>query len=123
MIKEILLVGLGGAAGSILRYLGTILTNKWIHTHYPLGTPAVNLIGCFLIGMLLGMAEHQQTLSANGRLLLATGFCGGFTTFSTFSAESLALFENGNIAAAGLYITLSVSTGLLAVWFGVSLLR
>jgi CrcB protein len=123
MIKEILLVGLGGGVGSILRYLGTVYSNKLFHTFFPVGTFFVNILGCFLIGLLIGLIEHQQVLSVNHRLLLVTGFCGGFTTFSAFSAESLALFESGNIIGGGLYITVSVSVGLLAVWLGVLLLK
>ncbi|MDR2680074.1 MAG: fluoride efflux transporter CrcB, partial [Tannerella sp.] len=96
MIKEMLLVGLGGGAGSILRYLSSVCSGKIFHVNFPAGTFFVNILGCFIIGLLIGLIEHRQMLNVNYRLLFMTGFCGGFTTFSAFSAESLKLFESGN---------------------------
>jgi CrcB protein len=123
MIKEILLVGLGGGIGSILRYVSTVCSDKLFHTAFPVGTFLVNLLGCFLMGLLIGLAEHRQVLEVHHRLLFVTGFCGGFTTFSAFSAESLAMFESGNIIGGGVYVAASVLTGLFAVWLGVLLLK
>jgi CrcB protein len=123
MIKEIFLVGLGGGIGSILRYLGTVCSHKLFHTVFPVGTFLVNMLGCFLMGLLIGLAEHRQVLELNHRLLFVTGFCGGFTTFSAFSTESLAMFEDGNMIWGGIYVTVSVLTGLFAVWLGVLLLK
>ncbi|MDR1116004.1 MAG: fluoride efflux transporter CrcB [Tannerella sp.] len=123
MIKEILLVGLGGGVGSILRYLGSVYSCKIFHTGFPAGTFLVNILGCFIIGLLIGLAEHQHTLNDNHRLLFITGFCGGFTTFSAFSSESLKLFETGNLLLGVFYIAISVLTGISAVWLGIWLVK
>jgi CrcB protein len=123
MIKEILLVALGGSLGSILRYLGAVYTSKLIPAGFPAGTFIVNLLGCFLIGVLIGLSEHRHLLSENHRLLLVTGFCGGFTTFSAFSAESLQLFESGHPLVGILYLAASVLAGIAAVWTGCWLLK
>lgn len=118
MIKEILFVGIGGGVGSILRYVSTMCMTKLFHVTFPIGTFLVNIIGCFIVGLLIGLTEHQQILSLNYRLLLITGFCGGFTTFSAFSAESLQMFESGNVLQGIFYMTGSILIGLLAVWLG-----
>ena len=117
------MAGLGGGVGSILRYFSTVYSNKLFHTAFPVGTFFVNMVGCFLIGLLIGLIEHQQVLNVNHRFLFVTGFCGGFTTFSAFSAESLAMIESGNILSGVLYITASILFGLFAVWLGIILLK
>lgn len=118
MIKQILLVGLGGGLGSILRYLISILTVKYYANSFPLATFTVNIIGCFLIGLLIGLLGQNIQANQNLKLLFITGFCGGYTTFSTFASENITLMQNNNYGTAILYIGLSVITGLLAVWFG-----
>ena len=111
MIKNILLVGLGGGGGSILRYL----CQKWIYQVYPhpfpWGTFAVNIAGCFLIGVLFAMAEKTSVLTPEWRLLLTTGFCGGFTTFSTFAYENMTLLRTGDIVYFLLYTLFSIIRG------------
>lgn len=84
--------------------------------HFPLGTFAVNLVGCLLIGLFYGLSEH--TLSPNARLFLTVGFCGGLTTFSTFANENLQLFRDGNVLMFALYAAGSVFFGILAVHLG-----
>src|SRR6478672_9090972 len=95
MVNNLLLVGLGGGAGSIMRYL----CQRWINASYlhsfPLATFLVNASGCLLIGMLYALAEKSQVMSPEVRLLLVTGFCGGFTTFSTFAFENMTLLRSG----------------------------
>lgn len=119
MIKNILLVALGGAAGSACRYLVGRVVNI---TDFPIATLAVNLLGCMLIGFLVGIID-RNFLSPEFKLLLISGFCGGFTTFSTFANESLAMIKAGDLLLSGLYIGISVILGILAVWLGLQLAK
>ncbi len=116
MIRNVLLVALGGAIGSVCRYmLSGLNTVSW-----PWDTFAVNLIGSLLIGLLVGMVSKGY-ISPEMKLLLVTGFCGGFTTFSTFSSESFSMMKTGDILLMALYVGLSVSIGIIAVWFGMNI--
>jgi CrcB protein len=117
MMKEVLLVGLGGAVGSILRFVVQRIINT---TNFPYGTLAVNIAGCLLIGMLAGYAI-KNIMTESHRLLLMTGFCGGFTTFSALTLESLTLLQNNRWTAFGLYIFFSLTLGLLATFAGYKL--
>jgi CrcB protein len=123
MIKNILLVAMGGGLGSVLRYL----CQKWIYDLYPhpfpLGTLIVNVSGCLLIGILAGISERGHLLDSDRRLFMITGICGGFTTFSTFCYENLALLRNGQVAYFSLYTAFSVVLGLLAVFAGAAFVR
>ena len=111
---NILAVGLGGALGAIFRYLlGQIIPK--LGSGFPIATFAVNLIGCFAIGLVVGLAGKHSNIDPRVILFLQTGICGGFTTFSTFSLESLTLIEEGKIAIGILYIVLSVLFGLFAL--------
>lgn len=121
MLKSILLIGLGGAIGSIFRYLTTLLIGKYWTNHLPLATLITNVVGCLLIGIFIGLLDRQQAPNNELKWLLVTGFCGGFTTFSTFSLENINLLQNGNVGTAFLYIGLSVILGLAAVWLGLFL--
>ena len=115
MIRNLLLVALGGAGGSVLRYL---FSN--INTSFPWGTFAVNVLGSFLIGLLVGLMS-KGVLSPEMKLLLVTGFCGGFTTFSTFANESFSMMKAGDVLLTALYVGASVIIGILAVWGGMTL--
>jgi CrcB protein len=122
-MNNLLPIAIGGALGSISRYG----CQRWIyqvHPHpFPFGTFAVNVLGCLLIGLFFGLSEKGNLMSPEWRLFLTTGFCGGFTTFSTFSFETLSLLKGGEIVYALSYIVLSVILGLVAVWMGIFLIK
>jgi CrcB protein len=121
MLKTILLIGSGGFIGSVARfYLSKI--NLYIQFFsIPVGTLLVNVLGCFIIGFLTGIAEQRTILTAEWRLFLMVGFCGGFTTFSTFANENLMLMHNGLFPSILLYTGLSILLGFLAVYLGFNL--
>lgn len=111
MFSKLVLVGLGGAAGCMLRYL----CQKGLNAGFPAGTLLVNLTGCLLIGLLWGvLSKGPET----GRLLLMTGFCGGFTTFSAFTQETVQMLLGSQWLKAAVYTGLSVVAGLLATLIG-----
>lgn len=116
MFKNILLVALGGALGSVCRYL---ISRLW-SGGFPWGTLTVNVLGSLFIGLLVGLAG-KGTLSPEMKLLLVTGFCGGFTTFSTFANESLGMMRAGDALVAALYVGGSVFLGIMAVWLGMNM--
>jgi CrcB protein len=123
MIKNILLVGLGGGIGSIARYC----CQKWfaenISSPFPWGTLAVNLIGCFLIGIIFAAAERSDLLTPATRLFLIAGICGGFTTFSAFAFENMQLFRSGDILYLLLYSAGSLVLGVAAVFAGIAVIK
>jgi CrcB protein len=103
----LVLIFLAGGAGSVLRYgLGRLIQGQ-SHSGFPFGTLAVNFLGCLAIGMLTRFFTHAQSDNAL-RAMLVVGFCGGFTTFSTFSLETMALFEGGELQLAALYVGASL---------------
>lgn len=121
---NLLLVGAGGFVGSIARYLTVISVDRKINGVFPAGTFTVNVVGSFLIGLLLAWITHKTESNAlQWRLFLGTGFCGGFTTFSAFAAENFHLIEKNFHGTAFLYISVSVIAGLIAVWAGFSFAR
>ncbi len=123
MYRTLLYIALGGSIGSILRYLSSVLLQKYCITVFPLATFLVNVIGCLLIGLVMGLLEKNQLNNNNIKWFLVTGFCGGFTTFSAFSFENITLLQNGNFGWAFLYIISSVVIGMGAVWLGLTLLK
>ncbi|WP_298223398.1 fluoride efflux transporter CrcB [Flavobacterium sp.] len=123
MFKTLILVGLGGALGSILRYLTTALIQKNYPMVFPWATLVINVIGCLLIGIIMGTLEKNQITDSSMKWLLVTGFCGGYTTFSAFGLENISLLQNGHSGLAFLYIAASVVVGLLAVWLGLLLVK
>lgn len=118
MIRNILLVASGGALGSVLRYL----ISRWIQLSqsgpFPLGTLAVNITGSLLIGILFGFLTKTETGSEDLRLLMMTGFCGGFTTFSALTLESLHLIKDQKTGLFFLYISVSLLLGIAATYAG-----
>ena len=122
MIKNILLVALGGAVGSVARYLLSRAVDGTAMAAFPLGTMAANVLGCLAIGVVVGLASGAGApVSQEMKLLLTTGFCGGFTTFSTFMNESVTLIKGGDILTCALYIGASVALGLIAAAGGLQL--
>jgi len=118
MIKQLILVGLGGGIGSIFRYSVSRIINKDIPGIFPLGTFVINMTGCLIIGVLMGLSLRYEWFDKDYRLLLITGFCGGYTTFSAFSLENMKLFENGNYLTLALYVSASIIVGMISVWLG-----
>lgn len=123
MIKVMLAVALGGALGALARFGVAHWTMQHWPKAFPLPTLIVNLLGCLLIGILYGLWLQRPELSPLLRQTLMVGFLGAFTTFSTFSLDTLRLLENGEGLLAITYILLSVCVGLLATWAGLSLTR
>lgn len=123
MTKALLLVGIGGATGSILRYLVSHFSQKLLHYQFPAGTFIVNITGSLLIGILIGITEKHFTTQTDFKLLFITGFCGGFTTFSAFTAENLHLLQKGQTSIAILYIASSILLGILSVCTGIWLTK
>lgn len=123
MIKNILIVGMGSFFGGISRYLLSKYVQGSIISTFPYPTFVVNIVGCFIIGLIFGISQKGTLLSAELKLLLAVGFCGGFTTFSTFANENLALIKDGNFFFFTIYSTLSVFLGILSTYLGVLLTK
>jgi CrcB protein len=123
MIKNILLVGLGGGIGSIARYL----CQRWFATNYlhsiPWGTFSINVGGCFLIGIFWGLSFKSFDSNESWKLLLMTGLCGGFTTFSAFTLEGIGLIKEQKLALFFSYVAASVILGLLATYIGMKVMR
>jgi len=118
MVKQLILVAFGGGIGSVFRYLISLwFVNRFPHT-FPVGTFIVNITGCLAIGFLMGLSIRPGILNNELRLLLIIGFCGGYTTFSTFSIENIKLLETGNYGILTLYIAGSILFGIIAVWCG-----
>ena len=123
MTRSLILVGAGSFAGGVARYLTQLLVQKYYPSSFPFGTLFINITGCFIIGVIYALADKGNLLSPGMRLLLATGFCGGFTTFSSFAFENISLMRDGEFFYTSLYILLSVIIGLLAVYLGILLIK
>ncbi|TCM57422.1 camphor resistance protein CrcB [Rhizobium sp. PP-F2F-G48] len=120
---NILLVALGGAGGSVLRYLAGIASVRLMGAGFPWGTLFVNVTGSFLIGVLSEVVARRFGASPELRLFLVTGILGGYTTFSAFSLDAAMLAEQGQFGAAALYVALSLVLSGLAVVAGLALMR
>lgn len=121
-MKQLLLVFIGGGFGSVLRFIiGKTLSNS--ATGIPYGTFTANILGSFLIGIILGLAAKNEALTQNHTLLLATGFCGGFTTFSTFAYENHIFLKSGDFISFTLYTIASFIVGFLAVFAGMYVVK
>lgn len=120
-MRGLLLVALGGAIGSVSRFkLSGWVLHHTIDWRFPAGTFVVNVAGCLVAGILAALAEKHHFFDANVRLLIFTGFLGGFTTFSAFGLETMNLLKRGDVAVAAANVVLSVLLGLLALWMGMA---
>ena len=123
-LPQLLWVGVGGFLGSVGRFVVSGFFNRLSPVlAFPTGTLAVNILGCFLIGLLYGLAESRNILGTDTRIFLFIGVLGGFTTYSTFGFESLALLKDGEFFKTSANVLLHVIVGLLAVWIGDTLGR
>lgn len=120
MIESMIIAGVGGFFGTACRYLAGIAGKKFFGDKYPAGTFFVNVVGCFIIGILAGLWTRHE-MSAEMNALLITGFCGGLTTFSSFSHDAFAMIQKGEWIKFILYVVPSVALGLLFVWLGMSI--
>jgi len=123
MIKNFLIVGLGGAAGSMLRYAVQKFFQAQTAATFPTGTLLVNIAGCFMIGILWSLVSRSLTWDDELKLLLMTGFCGGFTTFSAFTLEGIGLLKENRTVLFVIYVTASVVGGLLATFIGIRIAK
>lgn len=121
-MKNLLLVFVGGGFGSMLRYAIGKYLNATQHG-FPYGTFAANVLGSLLIGVILGLAAKNNSISHSQTLLLATGFCGGFTTFSTFAYENHVFLKSGDFTSFAIYTVASFAIGFLAVFLGIFLVK
>ena len=123
-ILSVILVGLGGLIGSVLRYLIAVLYSRHSpSTAIPYGTLTVNIVGCLVIGIVYGLSERFHLLTPNWRLFLATGICGGFTTFSSFAYENVTMLQQSNYIGFAVYSISSFVLCLLAAFAGISIIK
>jgi len=122
-LKNLLLIAAAGGVGTIFRYLCQKYLYAWYPHPFPIGTFVVNIFGCFLIGLIYSLSEKGNLLSPEWRLILVTGFCGGYTTFSTFAYENITLLKRGDFLYFGLYSVGSVVIGILFTYLGMNVLR
>lgn len=118
-----MIAGAGGSIGSALRFLAEILGELLCHGSFPLGIFMANMCGCFLIGLFYGWAAKRTFMTKELNVLLITGLCGGFTTFSSFSANMIEMLKQGSVAAFMLYMASSIILGIAFVALGISAVK
>ncbi len=123
MLKVFLLIGIGGFLGSTARFATQKFISAQFQSTFPYATFFINIFGCFLIGILAALMEKTKILPTEVHRFLSVGFCGGFTTFSTFALESVNLMKNGKFLETSAYVTLSVFLGFLATFLGIFLVK
>lgn len=121
VLKKILFLGIGGFAGSNARYWISMLMFKNFGSKFPFGTLLVNITGCFLLGLIAGGPYFSRTLSTEVKIMISTGFLGALTTFSTFSFETVELFQKSGPATALINLASNLLIGFLAAWGGIVL--
>ena len=123
MIRLILLIGTGGFLGTVARFVTSRYFAAYFPSSFPYGTFVVNVVGCFLIGLIYGISEKGNFMSTEWRLILTVGFCGGFTTFSAFAAENMAMLRDSEFFNFFFYTGSSIFVGLLATFAGIMLIK
>lgn len=124
MLKNIILVAFGGGIGSILRYLSNIGVAYYFPSRNYIATFIINCLGCLLIGLGIGYIQKNSSVDHTSlKMFFLTGFCGGFTTFSTFGLENFNLLQNHNLLISLLYIIFSIILGILCVGIGIYLIK
>ncbi|HKJ78425.1 MAG TPA: fluoride efflux transporter CrcB [Prolixibacteraceae bacterium] len=123
MLRTILLVGTGGFIGSVMRYLVQVLVEKGMSGTFPLGTLIANIAGSFIIGVVFALAEKGNLMSAEWRIFLAVGVCGGFTTFSSFAFNNFTMIKENAFGQLFWNIGGSLFLGILAVYAGIVLVK
>ena len=122
-MKTIIIVFTGSGIGGVARFAVQSWVARMDQFVFPLGTFIVNIAGCFLIGLFYALGERGNLLTPEGRIALTTGFCGGFTTFSTFAFENMNLLRTGDYLYLGLYISLSILLGIGGVFLGIATMK
>lgn len=123
MWKTIAYVAVGSVIGGVGRFLLQQYIQRKVESTFPYGTLGVNLLGCFVIGVVVGLADKGNLISPQMRIFLATGICGGFTTFSSFINENQSMLHDGELLNTFIYIGVSVIVGLIATTLGILLIK
>lgn len=123
MWKTIIYVAIGSIIGGVGRFLLQQFVQRKVASSFPYGTLTVNLIGCFIIGIVFGLSAKGNIISGQTRIFLATGICGGFTTFSSFINENHSMLQDGELLNTMIYISVSVGAGLIATALGTLLIK
>jgi fluoride exporter len=123
MIKTLLLIGSGGFIGSVSRFLASRFMQNLFPSVFPFGTFFVNITGCFLVGLFYGLSEKSPLFTPGWKMFLTVGFCGGFTTFSTFANENLAMLRDGDFFHFTIYTGLSIFLGIAGTFLGVTITK
>jgi CrcB protein len=123
MIKTLFIIGMGSFTGGVSRYLISKYVQNMTSVSLPVGTMAVNIMGCFIIGLFYGLFDRGNLMNSNLRLFLTVGFCGGFTTFSTFMNDNFQLIKGENFFYMSVYLAASIIGGYLLLFLGYSLIK
>ncbi len=123
MIKTLFIIGMGSFTGGVSRYLISKYVQNMTTISLPVGTMAVNIMGCFIIGLFYGLFDRGNLMNSNLRLFLTVGFCGGFTTFSTFMNDNFQLIKGENFFYRSVYLAASIIGGYLLLFLGYSLIK